>query len=111
MFGNTILGARGDRQMKDTLRFGLPAVGAFFLGVFPGMNWLERFAATSPVFLGSGTQICLIFLLGTTGASAGILLFRVGSWTATTATDAVIVLAYGLMFGVIGFLYLLTLVV
>ena len=97
--------------MKDALRFGLPAVGAFLLGVFPGMNWFERFAATSPVFLGSGTQLCLILLLATTGSSSGVLLFRLVSRTKPTATDAAIILPYGLMFGFIGFLYLLTLVV
>src|SRR5262249_588472 len=97
--------------MKATLRFGLPAVGAFLLGVFPGMNWLECYAATSPVFLGSGTQICLILLLATTGASSGVLLFRVVSWTTPTSTDVAIILPYGLLFGFFGFLYLLTLVV
>ena len=97
--------------MKDAMRFTIPAVGAFLLGVFPGMNWLERFAATSQVFLGGGTQICLILLLATTGAAAGILLFRLVSRTGPTGTDAALILAYGLLFGFVGFLYLLTLVV
>jgi hypothetical protein len=97
--------------MKAALRFGLPAVGAFLLGVFPGMNWLKRYGETSPVMLGGGEVICLILLLATSGSSFGILLFRLVSWTKPTATDAAIFLAYGLLFGLIGFSYLCILVV
>ena len=93
------------------LRFTLPAIGAFLLGVFPGMNWLERFAATSPRMLGSGEQIFLIVLLACSGSLAGVALFRLISWTKPDDTDALIIIAYTLVFGFIGFNYLLTLVV
>lgn len=100
----------GLRKM-GALRFTLPAIGAFLLGVFPGMNWLERFAATSPIWLGSGVQILLILLLASSGSLAGIVFFRLISWTKPVKKDAAIVLAYSLVFGFMGFIYLLTLVV
>jgi hypothetical protein len=97
--------------MKDILRFTLPAIGAFLLGVFPGMNWLERFAATSPVMLGAGEQIFLILFLASSGSLAGIVVFRLVSRTKPIGTDAAITVTYALAFGFLGFMYLLRLVV
>jgi hypothetical protein len=97
--------------MKDTLRFTLPAIGAFLLGVFPGMNWLERFAATSPVMPGAGEQIFLILILASSGSLAGVAVFRLIYRTKPIGTDAAITVTYALVFGFIGFMYLLTLVV
>jgi hypothetical protein len=107
----SISGGTSGAAFKHVVRLLMPAVGSFLLGVFPGMNWLERFAATSPVFLGSGTQVCLILLLASSGALAGILLFRLVTWTEPIRTDAAIIVTYALVFGFVGFLYLLTLVV
>ncbi len=98
-------------RKMDALRFTLPAIGAFFLGVFPGMNWLERFAATSPIWLGAGVQILLILLLASSGSLAGIVFFRLISWTKPVKTDAAILMAYSFVFGFMGFVYLLSLVV
>ena len=93
------------------LQFTLPAIGAFLLGVFPGMNWLERYAATSPVMLGAGEQILLILALASSGSLAGVVVCRLISWTKPNRTDAAIVTTYTLVFGFIGFMYLLRLVV
>jgi hypothetical protein len=93
------------------LRFTLPAIGAFLLGVFPGMNWLERFMATSRIWFGHGAVILLILLLASSGSLAGIALFRLISWTKPVNMDAAIIIAYSLVFGFIGFNYLLMLVV
>jgi len=95
----------------DALRLTLPAIGAFLLGVFPGMNWLESFAATSPIWLGSRVQILLILLLASAGSLAGIAFFRLISWTKPVKTDAAIIMGYSLIFGFMGFIYLLSLVV
>src|SRR5438105_1423992 len=97
--------------MMNAWRFLVPGIGAFLLGVFPGMNWLERCAATSPQMLGAAEQILIILLLASSGALGGILVFRLGSWTRPIGTDAAIIVAYTLVFGFIGFLYLLQLVV
>lgn len=97
--------------MKDALRFAFPGIGAFLLGVFPGMNWLERYAATSPRMLGVGEQIFIILFLASSGSILGIAAFRFATSTTPVSTDAAIVVAYTLVFGFIGFLYLLILVV
>ena len=81
------------------------------LGVFPGMNWLKRFAAMSPMWLGSGEQILLILLLASSGSLAGIACFRLISWTKPVSTDAAIIIGYSLVFGFMGFIYLLSLVI
>ena len=42
-FGGLVLALGvGHHPMKDAMRFLLPAIGAFLLGVVPGMNWLGR---------------------------------------------------------------------
>lgn len=97
--------------MKQTLLFACCAVGAFLLGVYPGMVWLNRFAATSPRMLGSFELTILVFLFALAGAFSGAILFRVVSWTAPTWMDVWFAVINGLLFGFWGFIYSLALAV
>lgn len=97
--------------MKKLLRFVLPAIGAFVLGVFPGMNWLRQYAATSPAMLSAADEIFLIIAFSCSGALSGIVGFRVLSWTKPIGTDVALLFVYTVVFGLIGFSYYLRLVV
>ena len=69
------------------------------------MHWLLYLEARSPVFLGFIVLCVLIYLFAVMGASVGLLLFRLVSWTLPTRNDVFLILLYGLAFGFLGFHY------
>jgi hypothetical protein len=92
--------------LNHVARTALAAIGAFLGGVFPGAILVSQIVIASRVFLGVGEIIVLHLLFASLGSFGGIAFCRLTSWSKPSATDVVLILANGLLFGLIGFAFL-----
>lgn len=92
------------------LRFVLPALGGFLLGVYPGVALVYYIAVTSPISLGIAEIGFIHVLFASIGAFLGVAIVRLIYRTHFAGSDAALIIGNGLVLGLIGFLYLISLV-
>jgi hypothetical protein len=91
-------------------RIALSAIGAFLVSVYPGVIFVYYIGTKSPLLLEVSDIIGLHLFFAAVGSSCGLGLCRLLSWTKPSVTDLALVLGNGLVFGLVGFAYLVSLV-
>jgi hypothetical protein len=102
--------ARSRRLVGLLCRIVFSGVGAFLLGVYPGVIFVYYIGTKSPVWLEVSDIVGLHLFFAVVGSSCGIVLCRVASWSKPSITDLALVVGNGLLFGLVGFAYLVSLV-